>query len=176
MTILITLLVLLAIVLTLTGIVGAIVPALPGPPLSFVSLLIAYLLFPDAVSGSLLLTMGLLTLVVTGIDYVAPVWLTRLGGGSKRAQWGSMLGVIAGLFFLPWGLIVGPLVGAMIGELTEGSDTTKAIKVGLMSLVAFLLTTGLKLVLTLLMTFYTLRAFWHSVSLPNWMKLEFLNF
>lgn len=164
MSVLSILLILLALVLALTGVLGAILPALPGPPLTFVSLLMAYLMFPGMVSDSLLLTMAILTVVVLALDYVAPIWLTRLGGGSKRAEWGATLGIIAGLFFLPLGIILGPLLGAMVGELTAGGNITKAIKVGLMSLISFLLTTGMKLTLSLVMTFYTLRAMWHSVA------------
>lgn len=102
--------------------------------------------------------MLVLTIIVSVLDYVAPIWLTKVGGGSKAAIWGSTLGLIAGLFFMPIGLIVGPLAGAFFGEMTNDSSVGKATRVALMSFVSFLLTTGAKLVLSALMTFYTLEA------------------
>ena len=93
------------------------------------------------------------------LDYIAPIWLTKLGGGSKQAIWGSTIGVFIGLFFMPVGLIVGPLAGAFVGEFMHEQQLGKAIHVALMSFLAFLLTTGLKLVASLLMTFYVFKAF-----------------
>ena len=158
MTVLIIIVLLIAVLLSLTGIVGAIVPALPGPPLSFASLLTVYFICPGTISTELLIWMLVLTIVVSVLDYVAPIWLTKVGGGSKAAIWGSTLGLIAGLFFMPIGLIVGPLAGAFFGEMTNNSSVGKATRVALMSFVSFLLTTGAKLVLSALMTFYTLEA------------------
>ena len=158
MTVLIIIVLLIAVLLSLTGILGAIVPALPGPPLSFASLLTVYFICPGTISTELLIWMLVLTIIVSVLDYVAPIWLTKVGGGSKAAIWGSTLGLIAGLFFMPIGLIVGPLAGAFFGEMTNNSSLGKATRVALMSFVSFLLTTGAKLVLSALMTFYTLEA------------------
>ena len=158
MTVLIIIVLLIAVLLSLTGIVGAIVPALPGPPLSFASLLTVYFICPGTISTELLIWMLVLTIIVSVLDYVAPIWLTKVGGGSKAAIWGSTLGLIAGMFFMPIGLIVGPLAGAFFGEMTNNSSVGKATRVALMSFVSFLLTTGAKLVLSALMTFYTLEA------------------
>ena len=158
--VLIIILILLGIVVALVGIIGAIVPAIPGPPLSFASLLIAAAAAPGYISLELLIVMLVVTIAVTVLDYVAPIWLTKLGGGSKAAIWGSTIGVFAGLFFMPIGLIVGPLAGAFIGEIIHESNLGKAVKVALLSFVAFLLTTGLKLVASLIMTFYTFSAFY----------------
>lgn len=165
MTILIIIIILIAILMSLTGIVGAIVPALPGPPLSFVSLLAVYFVCPDTISTELLVWMLVLTIVVSVLDYVAPIWLTKVGGGSKAAIWGSTIGLIAGLFFMPLGLIVGPLAGAFVGEMSNNSSLGKATRVALMSFISFLLTTGAKLVLSALMTFYTFEAI-YQYSVP----------
>lgn len=154
MEVLIVILILIAIIVALVGIIGAVVPAIPGPPLSFCSLAIAYFTSPGYISGTLLGIMLVVTIVVTVLDYIAPIWLTKLGGGSKQAMWGSTLGVFVGLFFMPIGLILGPLAGAFIGEMMHEQQLGKAVKVALMSFVAFLLTTGLKLAASLLMTYY----------------------
>lgn len=160
---LIIILILIAILIALVGIIGAIVPAIPGPPLCFASLVIAYFTSPGYISETFLLVMFVVTLAVTVLDYIAPIWLTKLGGGSKQAMWGSTLGVFIGLFFMPLGLILGPLAGAFVGEMMHNNDTSKATKVALMSFVAFLLTTGIKLVVSLLMTFYTFKAFFDQM-------------
>lgn len=163
MTFIIVIIILVAILLSLTGIVGAIMPALPGPPLSFASMLTVYFTCPGTISGRLLCVMLLLTIIVSVLDYVAPIWLTKVGGGSKAAIWGSTLGLIAGLFFMPIGLILGPLAGAFIGEVSNNSSVGKATRVALMSFISFLLTTGAKLILSALMTYYTMAAIYNFV-------------
>ena len=164
MGVILTIIILLAIILALTGVFGAILPALPGPPLCFASLLTVYFACPGTVSLEILLWMLGLTILVTVLDYVAPIIMTKMGGGSKIAMWGSTLGIVAGLFFMPWGLVVGPLVGAFVGELIYGWQPWKSVKVALMSFIAFLITTGFKLVISLVMTYYTLAATWHYSS------------
>ncbi|MBO4641464.1 MAG: DUF456 domain-containing protein [Bacteroidaceae bacterium] len=161
MTIVITILILIAIIVALLGIIGAVVPNMPGPPLCFASLLTAYFTCPGMISIKLLLWMLALTILVTILDFVAPIVMTRLGGGSKYAMWGSTLGIIAGMFFMPWGIILGPLVGAFMGEILHNSNFTHATKVATMSFISFLLGTGLKLIASLLMTFYTFAAIWN---------------
>ena len=148
---LIYILLFVAFLLALIGIVGAIVPALPGPPVSFAALLIAYFFGDGEITSTTLLVMFVLTVVVSVFDYVAPVWLTKLGGGSKYAVWGSTVGLLIGLFFMPLGLLLGPLVGAFVGELWHNQQTGKAVRVAMMSFIAFLLTTGLKLILSVVM-------------------------
>ena len=161
MTIVITILILIAIIVALLGIIGAVVPSLLGPPLCFGSLVTAYFTCPGMISIKLLLWMLALTILVTILDYVAPIVMTRLGGGSKYAMWGSTLGIIAGMFFMPWGIILGPLVGAFMGEILHNSNLTHATKVATMSFISFLLGTGLKLIASLLMTYYTFAAIWN---------------
>lgn len=155
---LILILILVAIILSLSGIIGAIVPAIPGPPLSFASLLTVYFTCPGSISKEVLFWMLGFTILVSILDYIAPIIFTKLGGGSKRAVTYSTLGLIVGLFFMPLGLIVGPLAGAYLGEMSSSNDQGKAAKVALMSFIAFLMTTGLKLVASALMTYYTFGA------------------
>jgi len=157
----VTILILIAIIMALLGIIGAVVPNMPGPPLCFASMLTAYFTCPGTITTELLLWMLGLTVFVTVLDYVAPIVMTRLGGGSKYAMWGSTIGIFAGLFFMPLGLILGPLIGAFIGEILHNTDFIRAIKVAAMSFISFLLGTGLKLIVSLLMTFYTFVAMWN---------------
>ena len=83
--------------------------------------------------------------VVSVLDYIAPVWITNKGGGSPSATRGATAGMVVGLFFPPWGLLLGPFVGALLGELLTHATAGKALRVALLSFLAFLLTTGFKL-------------------------------
>ena len=142
-----TLLIILALVFGIVGLLGAVLPALPGAPLSYIGLLLLLPCEGADISSAALWVTGIFLAIVSILDYIAPAWLTNLSGGGKQATRGSMAGLIAGLFFFPpIGLIVGPFVGAFIGELMEGSSKGKALKVALMSFVGFLLTTGLKII------------------------------
>ena len=143
----VTLLIILALVFGIVGLLGAVLPALPGAPLSYIGLLLLLPCEGADISSVALWVTGIFLAIVSILDYIAPAWLTNLSGGGKQATRGSMAGLIAGLFFFPpIGLIVGPFVGAFIGELMEGSSKGKALKVALMSFVGFLLTTGLKII------------------------------
>lgn len=136
----------LAIILCIIGIIGAILPMLPGPPISYAGLWMLWIYDNSYVSATTLWVTGIIMVIVTVIDYIAPIWMTDLSGGSKYSTRGATIGLVAGLFFSPWGLIVGPFLGALVGELLAHAQAKKALKVAMMSFVAFLLTTGLKLI------------------------------
>lgn len=151
-------LLIIAVVLSLIGVVGAIAPALPGPPLSFAALIIVYFVLPGSISLSLLITMGVLTLAAAALDYAAPIILTRVGGGSREAILGTTLGLLAGLFFMPLGLILGPLAGAFIGEYSHSAHLGKALWIAFLSFLSFVFTTVTKLMLTAMITYYIILA------------------
>lgn len=138
--------VVLAIILAIAGLAGAVLPVVPGAPLSYAALWMVWLCDGAEVSPAVLWVTGILMVVVTVIDYVAPIWLTKIGGGSKKGTLGATVGMLVGLFFMPWGLILGPFLGALAGEMSTASSFGHALKVASLSFVAFLLTTGLKVV------------------------------
>lgn len=154
MTVLTITMIVLAIILTTAGMIGAIVPALPGPPLSLAGLAIIYWFIPGSISTPLLITMIILTVVAAVLDYLAPILLTRVGGGSKQAVLCTTLGLMVGLFFMPMGLILGPLVGAFVGEYSNSQRLGKALWVAFLSFLSFLFTTVIKVILTAVMTYY----------------------
>lgn len=143
-------------VLMLIGIIGAIVPVLPGPPISYIGLLLLHWTSWAQFSTSFLILMGAIAAIVTALDYFVPVWGTKKFGGSKAGQRGSMIGLLLGVFFFPpIGIIIGPFLGAVIAELMiNADDFNKALKSGFGSLMGFLLGTGLKLGASLLMAVY----------------------
>ena len=144
----------------LVGIIGCIIPGLPGTPIAYVGLLIAQVTERVDFSWQLLLVWGIVTVVVSALDYVVPAWGTKQFGGTKWGVWGSTIGVFVGLFFGALGVILGPLVGAVLGELLGGKATSDALKAGWGSFIGLLFGTILKLVCCGLMTIALIQAIW----------------
>jgi len=144
----------------LAGIIGAFVPVLPGPPLSYIGLLLFHFTDKMQFSTKFLVIWGIIAAAVTLADYVIPMWGTKKFGGTKMGVRGATVGLILGIFFFPpLGIIIGPFLGAMTGELIQNSeDFNKAIKSGFGSLLGFLLGTGLKFGVALIMIVYVGRA------------------
>lgn len=139
-------LILFAYISAIIGVIGAVVPALPGPPVSYLGLLALAFCDNDELSATTLAIAGVLATVITIIDYIAPLWFTKRAGGSTAAMWGATIGLIIGLFFNIIGVIVGPFLGAFIGELIMETPPGKALKVACINFLAFIFTTGIKLI------------------------------
>lgn len=147
----------LSIILLLSGIIGCLLPVIPGPPLSFAGLLLLHFSRFAEFSKTILLVLGIVVLVVTILDYLVPVWGTRFFGGSKYGTRGATIGLIVGLFIGPAGIVLGPLIGAFVGELIYKDDLNYALKAGLGSLLGFLSGVGLKLGASFVITFYFIK-------------------
>ena len=152
-----TLLLVIGIILMLTGILGCLLPFLPGPPLSYIALLIQQLRSEPAYTAKFLWIWAGITIVVVVLDYVIPLYGTKRFGGSKYGIWGCTIGLIAGFWFGPLGIIVGPFVGAFIGEIIANSDSSQALKAAWGSFVGFLFGTLLKLIVCLVMGWYLVK-------------------
>ncbi len=136
-----------ACLLAILGIVGAVVPVLPGPVLGYCGLLcIAAASFSETDAATLWIWGGV-TLAVTVADYFLPAWMAKRFGGSHAGAVGATIGAIAGIFvFPPIGILLGPFVGAVVGELIHnGEDRAHAVRVGIGSFLSFIVGTGLKL-------------------------------
>lgn len=145
----------LAVILVLLGIAGCLLPVLPGPPLSYFSLLLLQLTSWGDFNSDFLILWAIIAGLVTVMDYVLPVWVTRKTGGTKAGVWGALVGLLAGIFiFPPFGIIIGPFMGAMAGELIQGAEGNRAFRAGFGSFLGFLLGTGLKLISSLVMSWY----------------------
>jgi len=132
--------IILAVVFFTIGVLGTILPALPGAPLIWLGMLI-YGFFVKFQNLPLVfyIGQGLVVLLIFLIDYLASIWGVRRYGGSKEAVWGSVLGGLLGILVLgPFGLIFGPFVGAVVGELYRRSSLDKALEVGMGTLLGFL--------------------------------------
>ncbi len=148
-------LIVLATMLIILGLLGCFLPILPGPPLSYLGLLLLSFTRWGNIESAILIWMAIIVVLVTILDYILPVWTTKKIGGTKRGVWGATLGLILGLFiFPPWGIIIGPFVGAFLGEISADKDNRKALKSAIGSFIGFLLGTGLKLVVSGIITYY----------------------
>ncbi|MDR0314009.1 MAG: DUF456 domain-containing protein [Treponema sp.] len=180
-------LVVLAFLFLLAGLLGSVIPAIPGPPLSYVGLLMLQWSGRGGFSSVFLWVWAAITVAVMVIDNFLPALLTKRFGGSRMAVTGSVLGIIVGMFFAPLGLILGPFLGAFAGELihiriqnrkmvksnevgnnesetvaAKSSPNNKALKVAFGAFLAFILGTGAKLILCSLMIYYAAKAVFFS--------------
>ncbi|MGQ7869903.1 DUF456 domain-containing protein [Sunxiuqinia sp. sy24] len=145
----------LGILFIISGVLGAVIPVLPGPPLSYIGLLLLHVTERYQFSSRFLIIWGVITIVVYLLDYFIPIWGTQRFGGSKRGVWGSIIGLLIGMiFFPPFGLIVGPFLGAVVGELSSGKQSREAFRSGFGSFLGFLVGTLLKLIVSGMMAWY----------------------
>ena len=151
----------LAIIAALAGIVGCLLPAIPGPPLSYVSILLLYLFNNQdyEITGKFLVIWIVLVAAVTILDYVAQPYFTKITGGSKLAVRCSIAGLIAGMiFFPPVGIIIGPFIGAFVAEFIINKKPLKnSLAAAGGAFLGFVLGTGLKLAVSGTLLYYTIR-------------------
>lgn len=139
-----------AVILALVGIAGCVLPCLAGPPISWVGLLLLYIAkIPDPISPATLWIFLGVTVIVTALDYILPPSLTRAMGGHKAAATGATIGMIAGMFLTPIGMIAGSLIGAFIAEfIVEDNGVWGSFKASVGTYIGFILTTGIKLIVS----------------------------
>jgi hypothetical protein len=149
-------LIIIGIILNIVGVIGVIVPALPGVMLNYLALILLYISRGQAaVSIDALIVFGLLTVSVSLLDYVLPLWGAKKYGASRTGIWGAAIGMVTGiLFFPPFGIIFGLLIGAFVGELIAGKDQSQAFKAGFATFIGVLSSIVVKLILAIVMTVY----------------------
>lgn len=142
----------LALLLVGIGIAGSVLPALPGVPLVFAGLLLAAWAGGfEQVGPFPLVLLGLLTLLSFGIDLAATALGAKRVGATKLAVLGAALGTFAGIFLGLPGLILGPFVGAVAGELMSHGQVQQATRAGIATWVGLLFGTLAKLALVFTM-------------------------
>ena len=140
----------LAGILLFLGFLGTFVPILPGAPLAWVGLLLAYFSAYCEISIATLIVTFIVAVIVSVLDNILPVYLTNRLGGSKKATWGATIGVFVGFFIGPWGLILGPFIGAFIGELMNNKGQGgPALKTAFGAFLGFIFGTGMKMITVL---------------------------
>lgn len=152
------LLYILSAICLLAGFIGCFVPVIPGPPLSYVGLLLLHFTEKEPFSVTYLLVMLAIVAVIQVLDYVIPSFGSKMLGGSRWGSRGCLVGTLIGMFFLPFGIIAGPFLGAVVGELMGGKDFGKALVSGLGSFIGFIASTLLKLALSVYMIYMAITA------------------
>ncbi|MBK5720268.1 DUF456 domain-containing protein [Dysgonomonas sp. Marseille-P4677] len=137
------------------GILGCVLPVLPGVPLSYIGIVLLHLTTRVEFSTTFLVLWGLIVIAVQILDYYIPIWGTQKLGGGKKGAWGSAIGIVVGMFIIPpWGIIIFPFVGAVIGELMDEKEFKIALKAGLGAFLGFVAGTIMKLVVAIVLAFY----------------------
>ncbi len=149
-----TLIIVLAILAGVIGIAGSILPGLPGTPVSWIGLLLLYVWGNGAAEGLTvkgLIIWGIIVALVSVIDYIVPMYFTKVTGGSKYAERGAMAGLIIGIFLTPVGMILGSFLGAFLAELYYNRQGAgQALKAAIGSFLGFITGTGLKTIVAVL--------------------------
>lgn len=152
-----TVLIVFAIICALIGLVGSVVPGLPGPPISWVGMLLTFFASKetdDPMTLTVLFIWLAITIIVTVLDYVVPAWFTKVTGGNKGASIGAIVGLFAGMFLTPIGMILGSLIGAFLGDfLVQDRGVWASFKASIGAFLGFICGTGMKLIVSGIMAY-----------------------
>jgi len=150
-------LILIGLILVTLGIVGSIIPAMPGPLLSFIGLTFLYAAKPGVVSNSILIFFGAGMAILILIDYLAPIFGAKFSGASKKGLWGAIIGCFLGIiFFPPLGMFLGAFFGAFLGELLGGKNFWSSLKAGIGTLLGSMTVIILQVIYSLILAVYFL--------------------
>lgn len=153
-----------AILCGLIGIIGSVIPILPGPMLSFFGMLCCYWTDFSTISSKSLWIWGIISVVVGILDYFLPGYFSKVLGGTRAGVLGATIGVFVGLFLGPFGIILGPFAGAVIGELMNNNENLdKAVVVGFGSLISFIAGSGIKIIVAAFIFYYIWKDVWSAL-------------
>ena len=133
------------------GLFGSVLPILPGPPFSWLGLLILHLTKAVQMSTTLLVLTGVIAIIIFILDYMIPAMGAKKFGGSKSGMIGTTIGLIVGLLSpIPGGIIIGPFLGAFIGEMLNKNNSKTAFKAAIGSFLGFLASTFIKFIVSVI--------------------------
>ncbi len=143
----------------LVGLAGTLLPVLPGPLTIWFGMLVYGIITGfDDLGALFLVAQILLALIVMGVDYLFSALGSRYFGGSKAGLWGAAIGLLIGLFFFPYGLLLGPFLGATLAELIIRTKSDQAVRSGLGASLGFFGALPIKLALEAVMiTWFIIR-------------------
>jgi len=152
------------------GILGSILPVIPGTPISWIGLIILYLSPSLKFDWPFIIITGVIAIAIYILDYVVPAIGTKRFGGSKAGAWGAIIGLFVGIIVpIPLGILIGPFLGALVGELIiNKTEKRQAWKAAFGSFIGFLASTFMKLVATFAFLLLFLYKVW-----DNWQLFEF---
>ena len=162
--------VIVGLLLMLLGIIGSILPILPGTPISWLGLIVLYLSPSLPFPWTFIVITGVVAIAIYVLDYIIPAVGTKKFGGSRAGAWGATIGLIVGILApIPLGILIGPFVGALIGELVfNETKGPQAFKAAIGSFFGFLASTFIKLFVT---CFYLGLFIYHVII--DWELLDF---
>jgi len=135
-------------ILLVVGIIGSIIPVIPGPPISYAAVLLIHFFTPYQFDSYLLITLAGIVVFVTFLDYWLQIEGVKRFGGGKKATNGTIIGLLVGIFFSPpIGILLGPFLGAYIGAKME-DKSEEALKIAFGAIIGFLGGTFLKLLIS----------------------------
>ncbi|WP_166966904.1 DUF456 domain-containing protein [Yeosuana marina] len=133
------------------GVLGSFLPILPGPPISWVGLLLLYLTDAVPMNRSLIVVTFIVAILIFLLDYIIPAVGTKKFGGSRAGMIGTSIGLVVGLISpIPGGIIIGPFIGAFIGEMFNKNDSKVAFKAAIGSFLGFLASTFIKFIVSII--------------------------
>lgn len=156
-------------ILMLVGILGSFLPILPGPPVSWIGLLLLHLTVAIPQDWWFLGITGFVALAVFALDYAIPAIGTKKFGGTRAGMIGTTLGLLVALIFPvfgPFGIVIWPFIGALVGELLNKADKKTATKAAFGSFLGFLTGTFMKFLVSIVfLGLFIARAWDHRTAL-----------
>ena len=157
------LLLIIGVILCLIGIVGSFFPIIPGPVTSWSGLLVINLTEAKPFELQFLIITLIVAILISILDYIIPILGVKKLGGSKGGLFGASIGLLLGLIIMgPLGLIFGPFIGAVSGEMINKKNFNDSLKPALGSLIGILIGSGIKFCLSLVYLFFYLETFWEN--------------
>ena len=151
----------LGVLLCMVGIVGSFIPIIPGPLTSWFGILVLNLTGAVDFNYYFVVMTLIVSVVISAFDYIIPIVGVKKLGGSKGGLIGASIGLIIGLIILgPLGILIGPFLGAITGEMINKKKLLDSIKPALGSLLGVLIGSGIKFCLSLVYLFFYLNIFW----------------
>lgn len=143
------------------GLIGSLLPVLPGPPLSWIGLLLLFCTDAVPMNLTLIIVTFIIALAIFILDYIIPAVGTKKFGGTKSGMIGTSIGLVIGLIApIPGGIIIGPFIGAFIGEMLNKNDHKLAFKAAIGSFIGFLASTFLKFIVSVIYLGIFLNKIW----------------